>query len=86
LKPVRWSSHACRMLSEREVEQAEAEQTLTSPDEIVPTEPCRTICQRVYFDSALGQNMLLRLVVEETDTERVVVTVYKTSRLDKYQR
>jgi hypothetical protein len=34
----------------------------------------------------LGQEMLLRLVVEETEKERVVVTVYRTSRLDKYRR
>lgn len=28
--------------------------------------------------------MLLRVVIEETSTERVVVTVYKTSQLRKY--
>ena len=28
--------------------------------------------------------MLLRVIVEETETERVVVTLYKTSQLEKY--
>jgi hypothetical protein len=28
--------------------------------------------------------MLLRIVVEDTASERVVVTVYKTAQLDKY--
>lgn len=86
LKSLRWSSHAKRMLLEREVEQGEAEQTLTNPDIILPCEPHRKIYQRVYFDKVLCQDMLLRLVVEETEAERVIVTVYKTSRLDKYRR
>jgi hypothetical protein len=86
LKPVRWSPHARLMLPKREVEQAEADQTLMNPDDIKPAETSRMIHQRVYFDKVLGQKMLLRLVVEETEDERVVVTVYKTSRLDKYRR
>jgi hypothetical protein len=74
------------MLSKREVEQEEADQTLMNPDDIQQAETSRTIYQRVYFDKVLGQEMLLRLVVEETEKERVVVTVYRTSRLDKYRR
>lgn len=74
------------MLSKREVEQEEADQTLMNPDDIQKAETSRTIYQRVYFDKVLGQEMLLRLVVEETEKERVVVTVYRTSRLDKYRR
>ena len=57
-----------------------------NPDDIQKAETSRTIYQRVYFDKVLGQEMLLRLVVEETEKERVVVTVYRTSRLDKYRR
>jgi hypothetical protein len=77
---VRWSPHAKRKLSEREVEQAEAEETLTNPDLIMPSDPNRSIYQRAYFDTVLGQDMLLRLVVEESEAELVIVTVYKTSR------
>ncbi len=39
---------------------------------------------RRYLDRSLGREMLLRIVVEDTQFERVVVTLYKTSRLDKY--
>lgn len=39
---------------------------------------------RCYFDTSLGHEMLLRVVVEETAVERVVITVYKTSRIAKY--
>jgi len=74
------------MLSIREVEQTEADQTLMDPDDILSADPPRMIYQRVYFDKALGQDMLLRLVVEESQEERVVVTVYRTSRLERYRR
>jgi hypothetical protein len=39
---------------------------------------------RRYFDPVLKREMLLRVVVEETIGETSVVTVYKTSRMDKY--
>jgi hypothetical protein len=74
------------MLSKRELELAEAEQTLMNPDEVLLAVPPRKVYQRVYFDKELGQDMLLRLVVEEMEQEQVVVTVYRTSRLDKYRR
>lgn len=86
MKPVRWGSHAKRMLLEREVEQTEAERTLANPDDVLQADPPRMIYQRVYFDRMLGQDMLLRLVVEEIEEEQLVVTVYKTSKLDRYRR
>jgi hypothetical protein len=35
---------------------------------------------RRYFDAILETEMLLRVVVEETDTQLTLVTLYKTSR------
>ena len=40
---------------------------------------------RRYFDSVLQTEMLVRVVVEETETESVVVTLYKTSKFKKYE-
>jgi hypothetical protein len=39
---------------------------------------------RRYLASDLGRVMLLRVVVEETSTERVIITVYRTSQIDRY--
>ena len=36
-------------------------------------------------DSVLQTEMLLRVVVEETETEWVIVTLYKTSKFKKYE-
>jgi len=40
---------------------------------------------RRYFDEILNTEMLLRVVVDETDLEMVVVTLYKTSKFRKYE-
>lgn len=41
---------------------------------------------RRYFDQIIQREMLLRVIVEQTVGETVVVTVYKTSRIDRYTR
>ena len=84
MKAIRWTQHAVQELARREVSREEAEQTLAAPDRIVPGKPPRVIYQRRYQDALLGEEMLLRLVVEETEMELVVVTLYKTSKIRKY--
>jgi len=39
---------------------------------------------RRYFDTRLQQEMLLKVVIEDTETERIVITVYKTSQIENY--
>ncbi|MFH0794783.1 MAG: DUF4258 domain-containing protein [bacterium] len=84
-KPVRWTAHAEKKALLREVDRAEVELTLESPDFIQPAEPPRSIYQRRFFDSVLEQEMLIRVVVEQVGNEKVIVTAYKTSKLAKYQ-
>ena len=84
MKAIRWTQHALQELARREVSREEAERTLAAPDRIVPGKSPRVIYQRRYHDALLGEEMLLRLVVEETEMELVVVTLYKTSKIRKY--
>ena len=86
MKEVRWSSHALRNLADREIDRPEAETTLAAPETVVPGQPGRRAFMRRYFDMLLGQEMLLRIVVEETAQAMVVVTLYKTSQIEKYLR
>lgn len=84
VKPIRWSNHALDNLVDREVDRTEVEITLQSPDFEVPSKSSRRVLMRRYFDNVLKQKMLLRIVVEETATEIVVITIYKTSQINKY--
>jgi hypothetical protein len=84
LKRIRWSSHALKNLAEREIDREEAERTLADPEAVAPSQPPRLVFMRRYYDQVLQQDVLLRLVVEETAMETVVITVYKTSQVHKY--
>ena len=84
MKPTRWTPHALNNLAEREIDREEAEKTLTNPEIIMPNQPQRLLLMRRYFDQVLQQQMLLIIVVEDTETERVVVTLFKTSQLSRY--
>jgi len=69
---------------DREVERLEADRTLAQPEFVVPGQPPRLVYMCRYFDSTLQQGMLLRVIIEETIGEIVVVSVYKTSQIDRY--
>lgn len=84
MKPIRSSPHALKNLEDREIDRLEAEKILDAPDRIISARPPREILIRRYNDVRLQQEMALCLVLEETDTERIVVTLFKTSQIKKY--
>ncbi len=85
MKSIRWTPHARQEATRREISVNEAEKTITHPDSVVPARLPRRIFMRRYADSVLQTEMLLRVVVEETETEWVIVTLYKTSKFKKYE-
>lgn len=84
MKPIRFSEHAVTNPTDREIDRAEVERTLAESDAVEPGQAGRKVYMRQYHDAVLAQDMLLRVIVEETETKFVVVTVYKTSRMDRY--
>ncbi len=71
-------------MASREIGQAEVERAIREPQSVARGNPPRKIFVRRYFDGVLRAEMLLRVVVEETERELGVVTLYKTSKLGKY--
>jgi hypothetical protein len=84
MTPLRWTAHAEASLRDREIERGEAERTLQTPDRRIAARGARELLARGYDDAVLGQRMALCVVIEQRDEETVVVTVYKSSKLDKY--
>lgn len=83
-KPIPWAPHALEALAAREIDRGEAERSVANPEFIAPGVPPRRVHMRRYFDVALRQERLLRIVVEETVAEVAVVTADKTSNLRQY--
>ncbi len=86
MKPILWTVHALQNLVDREISRQEADLALQAPEFIVPAQSARQVFMRRYFDTGLQQEMLLRIVVKETSTNLVVITLYKTSQITRYLR
>jgi hypothetical protein len=54
------------------------------PQQIVPSRKGRLIYQSRFFDEQEDKEMLLRVVLDIEGDDFWVVTVYKTSRIEKY--
>lgn len=61
-----------------------AHDTLEAPDRRVAGHGNRHVLLRGYDDPGRGQPMVLCVVVEDRAEETVVVTVYRSSRIQKY--
>lgn len=84
MKPVRWTAHAETGLRDREIDRTEVARTLAAPDRRLTSRSGREILVRKYEDEVLRQPMVLCVVVEDRPEETAVVTVYKSSKLEKY--
>ena len=61
----------------------EAERAIQEPTATAPGHGNRTVLLRRYHDHLLGQEMLLCAFTEEQGDEIVIVTIYKTSKIEK---
>ena len=84
MKGLRFSLHAEANLVAREIARDEVEAAIRRTDRREPSRAPREIVNRLYSDTVTGETMLLRAVIEETESEIVVITLYKTSKLKKY--
>ena len=80
MKAIRWTPHALKNLADREVPLPEADKALDNPELVTPSGLSRKVFMRRYFDSRHHQEMLIRVVVEETPEERVVTQVLPNLR------
>ena len=60
--------------------------TIEHPQEKVPSKKNRNrlVFQSRYHDKIIGKEMLLRVIVESAGSTLKVVSVYRTSKIDKY--
>lgn len=77
------SSHAAIEINRRNIRIEDIEQVLKRPQQIISVRPNRNIYQSIVDMD--GKQYLLRLIVDE-ETPPVLVTVYRTSKIQKYWR
>lgn len=84
MKLIRWTHHALQNLNERNIDRTIAEQTIADPEFTILDSPDREIRMRRYFDKIRQREMLLRVIIAEVGNEIVVITLYKTSQINRY--
>lgn len=84
MKRLRIPPHTIKNLRDREIVLADVRLTIEQPERVVMGFDLRRVYMRRYHDAILNEEMLLRVVIEETDTAFVLVTAYKTSKIAKY--
>ena len=83
-KLISFSLHARRQIREREITEELINKVLPHPAQIIDSYGNRKIAQDMVRHK--GEKFLLRIVFEEIDKELKVVTVYLTTRVEKYWR
>jgi len=78
------SDHARFEMSRRGIDETMVTAVAQSPEQVLEAGEGRLIHQSRYHDPAEGKEMLLRVILERRAGHLLLVTAYRTSRVDKY--
>ena len=81
---ILFSEHAIFEINRRQIKREEIENLIKNPPQKIPAKKDRTIIQGKYHDKNLNKEMLLRIIGDELEGSFYVITVYKTSKIEKY--
>ena len=80
------SEHARFEMARRQVSEELVTDVVGNPQQVLKLGGKRSVCQSRYYDQIEGKEMLLRVVCEQRHNALLVVTAYKTSKIDRYWR
>lgn len=84
MSQIRFTAHALEEMQRRDITQTQVEAVISNPEQILSGQNQRTIYQsRMALG---GKQYLLRVFVDENISPSVVITVYRTSKIQKYWR
>ncbi len=81
---VVFSEHALFEIEFRKIKKEVIEHLIEHPMQRIYSKRNRIIMQGRYYDNIENKEMLLRIIGEESENTFHVVTVYKTSKIEKY--
>lgn len=82
-RPIRFTAHALVAMARRGLAQDIVRGVVTGPGVVLP-DGQREIRRSLLPFPPDGRHYLVRVVVEVTDLEIIVITAYRTSRFEKY--
>ena len=81
---IRISNHAREQMKERGITEGMVFGIISSPQQTIPQGPERIIYQAVQYFEVEKRNFLVRVFVNIIKQPNLVITVYRTSKIEKY--
>ncbi len=79
-----FSEHALFEIELRKIKKEEINRVIHKPMQKIPARKNRIIMQGIYYDTIEQKEMLIRIIGEEMKNAFHIITVYKTSKIEKY--
>jgi len=73
-------------MKRRGISEHEVKDVIKNPDQVIEYEKKRLVYQKKSFDRAQNKWYLFRVILEKSNKNVIVITVYKTSKIAKYWR
>jgi len=80
----RISNHASEQMEARGISEETVQEILRNPQQSIPEGKEKVIYQSILEDEATQKNYLVRIVVNIIKDPKLVITVYRTSKINKY--
>lgn len=77
------SKHATDQFKIRQIDFTLVDEVMNTPDIIIAEEPCKQIFQKII--KVNGKNYLYRIFVNVCKTPALIITGYRTSKIEKYE-
>ena len=84
VKEAIFTDHSLLQMGKRQVSPETARDVLSAPEAILPVRPGRVVAQKIVTCPG-GKRFLLRVFVVVDRKPAEVVTVYRTSKIEKYR-
>lgn len=81
---LEFSGHALFEMSRRSISDRQVEEVVRKPQQELRSSKGRVILQNKYYDKIVEKEMILRVIGNRGSDSFKVVTVYKTSKVEKY--
>ena len=76
--PIKFTRHALQQMKNRGIKKEEVIQTINDPEKLGKNSGDNIIAQRMF------EGKLLRVFYRVEEKDKIVITAYKTSKLEKY--
>lgn len=81
---IEFTDHAKAQAARRGIDEGTVLAVTRDPEQTVPVRPGREIRQSRLPSRPTDRGYLVRVVVDVSDADVTIVTVYRTSKIDKY--